>query len=63
MGKPLALKPKDGTGLTAGVNLELACTIKGRHFYFSAKGSLGEVEYQFIMDIIAVSGEELVLLH
>jgi hypothetical protein len=58
MGNALIFKSKDVTRLAARWNLELGLTVKGGHFYFSAKGSLRKVDWQLIDDVVAISSEK-----
>jgi len=45
MGNALTLKLEDGVRLAARWNFELGVTVKGRHLYLSAEGSLSEVDW------------------
>ena len=61
MRNPLTFKSESFARLAACRDINLGLARKGGHFYFRAESSLGEVDWQFVKNIIAVPDEELVL--
>jgi len=59
MVNPLTFKPKDFARLTAGRNLELDLSVKGRYLYLSTEGSLGNIDRQLVESIITIPGKKL----